>query len=271
MLHQIPALRRLVLPLLRRLNPGEIRIRHHWTRDRVVLDAFKHKSYWYRGKRREQATMLRFAELITPGDWVIEVGGHIGYVSLYLAQLAGASGEVSVFEPGPNNLSYLRRNAAARSTIEVLESAVADRIGPVRLYLENLTGQNNSLIEDCQIRQFNERTAFVVDVPSSSVEVPCTTLDAFVRERGGRRPSFIKIDVEGAELLVLRGMPDLLRSGPALMVEVTEDAPAVRLLLEAAGYQLFDEERVPFTPARKLRGNVFCLKTEDARRWTAVA
>jgi FkbM family methyltransferase len=266
-LHHIPALRRIVLPLMQRLNPGDIYIRHHWTRERFVLDAFKHKSYWYHGKRREQATMLLFAELVAPDDWVLEVGGHIGYVTLYLAQLTGPSGQVSVFEPGPNNLPYLRRNVAAQPQVEVLEQAVAERAGSVRFHLENLTGQNNSLLEHYRVREFNEKAGFVADRNAASIDVDCTTLDDFMRTHRRRRsaPSFIKIDVEGAELRVLQGMPELLRGGPALMVEVTENAPEVLELLGAAGYQPHSDQRVRIDSASKLRGNVFCLKAGDAR------
>jgi FkbM family methyltransferase len=267
-LHQIPALRRAVLPLLQRFNPGDIHIRHHWTGDRVVLDAFKHKAYWYRGKNREHGTMLLFAALVARGDTVIEVGGHIGYVSLYLAQLTGPSGHVTVFEPGPNNLPYLRRNAAHKPWIEVREQAVAERAGTARFYLENVSGQNNSLLEHCRVREHNEKHAFLgSDLTGSSagsiVDVSCTTLDELVQ--GTSAPSFIKIDVEGAELRVLQGMPELLRRGVALMVEVSEGAAEVRDLLTAASYQLFNERRERIETLRAVRGNIFCLRAEDPR------
>jgi len=264
-LHHIVGLRRILLPVLQRLSPGDIHLCHHWTGERFVLDAFKHKSYWYHGKRREQATMLLFADLIERGDRVIEIGGHIGYLSLYLAQLTGPAGRVTVFEPGPNNLPYLRRNVAAKPWVEVLEQAVTDRVGSARFHLENITGQNNSLLEDCRARQFNEATAFAGSTDTSTVDVTCTTLDDFVKENGCTQPSFIKIDVEGAELQVLQGMKCLLEAGPALMVEVTEHGALVMALLRAASYELFSDRRQRIGSARDMRGNVFCLKSGDRR------
>jgi FkbM family methyltransferase len=209
--------------------------------------------------------MQLFAELIGPGDTVVEVGGHIGYLTVYLAQLAGPMGRVHVFEPGTNNLPYVRRNTAGHPHVRVHEQAVSDRAGVAQFHLENNTGQNNSLLEQCRVRRFNEATAFVNGAAPSTVEVSCTTLDAFLQAAGGPRPAFVKIDVEGAELLVLRGMPELLRAGPALMVEVTENAEDVLAVLGAASYQLFNDRRQSIDSPRRMRGNVFCLRAGDPR------
>lgn len=48
--------------------------------------------------------MKTLAELARPGDTVVELGGHIGYLSVHLAKIVGDDGTVIVFEPGPNNL-----------------------------------------------------------------------------------------------------------------------------------------------------------------------
>ncbi len=111
-LHKLPLLRRLAIPLLRRVNLGDVTIKHHWTGDPLRLHSFKHKGYWYFGKRREWQNMQRFAELLGPGDRVIDVGGHIGYLSLYFSKLVGPSGHVYTLEPGANNLVYTRANLA---------------------------------------------------------------------------------------------------------------------------------------------------------------
>lgn len=77
----------------------------------------------------------------------------------------------------------------------------------------------------------------------SVVEVDCTTLDEFATKLTVPPPSFIKIDVEGAELAVLRGMQQTLRAeNVALMVEVTEQAAAVYELLTSAAGSVTTEE-----------------------------
>ena len=95
--------RRVALPLLAKFGNFDVTIKHHYTGDRLRLNAFKHKGYWYLGKDRERNVMSSFERLICKGDTVIEVGGHIGYVSLFFAKLAGDTGHVFVFEPGANN------------------------------------------------------------------------------------------------------------------------------------------------------------------------
>ncbi len=97
-----------ILPLLKFFNPGRVSIRHHYTGKKFSLDAFHHKGYWYHGKKREQATMELFGKLIKPNYTVIEIGGHIGYITNYFSHLV-PNGQVYVFEPGINNLPYLRK------------------------------------------------------------------------------------------------------------------------------------------------------------------
>jgi hypothetical protein len=61
-----------------------------------------------------------------------------------------------------------------------------------------------------------------------------------VAARQGLRPDLVKIDVEGHEFAVLRGMPGLLAEAPpVLLLEITRDHAAILALLQGAGYQLF--------------------------------
>lgn len=260
-------LRKIVIAAFRRFNPGDISIRHHYTGDRIRLHSFMHKGYWYYGKRRERETMELFARLVQPGDAVIEIGGHIGYISLYFAGLVGPSGQVTVFEPGPNNLPYIRANVGAKGNIRLIEKAVADFSGTASFYVENYTGQNNSLLSDYSRFQENLRNAGLQsDVQKSVVQVDCVTLDDFLSENGASVPSLIKIDVEGAELAVLQGMVQTLRSGNmTLMVEVTDKAPAVYDLLTSAGFKAFTEGCKPIRSSAELRENSFWVKNSDKR------
>jgi len=86
-LQNIEIFRRLFLPVLKRLSPGVITIKHHYTKDKMILDFFNHKGYWFYGKKREKGTMSLFADLISEGTTIVEAGGHIGYLSLYFSKL----------------------------------------------------------------------------------------------------------------------------------------------------------------------------------------
>ncbi len=255
--------RRLALKLFRKINPGDVTIRHHWTGGKFSLHSFKHKGYWWHGKKREHQTIQRFHRLVKPGDTVIEVGGHIGYFSVLYAQLVGAAGRVFVFEPGDNNLPYLRRNLAQHANAEIIEKAVSNQNGIVKFWLEDLSGQNNSMVENYHLLDGNIALAGLgSDVHKREVQVPSVTLDTFIVQMQTKNlsPQFIKIDVEGAELLVLQGAENLLaqRKIP-LMVEVTCDAAPIFAMMKEAHYRLFFEDGREVTSAASMVGNIFCL------------
>jgi FkbM family methyltransferase len=263
--------RRLALKALYWLNLGDITIRHHYTGGKFTLHSFKHRGYWFYGRRREQQTMRSFSRLIRPGDAVAEIGGHIGYITVYLASLVGEGGRVVVFEPGTNNLPYLRKNTCDLPGVTIVECAVADFDGETSFYLEDLSGQNNTMLESYRTFDSNVAQSGIANVARVCVKIPCTTLDHYLARASGPKPSFIKIDVEGAELLVLRGMSELLdEPDVALMVEVTENVKQVSALLENKGYHFFTEDGEPCQGVRGRKPvggapNVFCLKPSDPR------
>lgn len=260
-LDQVRILRRLALSVLRRLGNFDITIGHHHTGDRISLNAYRHKGYWYHGARREAASLARCRGLVRPEATVIEVGGHIGYVSVFLARCARA-GRVYVFEPGRNNLPYLRRNTTNLRNVEVVEMAAADVNALLPFYLDPLTGQNNSLLGDYWMFAANKAAQYRPDASYSPDVITAVRLDDFSRERH-LHPSFLKIDVEGAELAVLRGMPRLLENErPTLMVEVTEHPELVGELLERLGYECSNPLGHLFRKGDRLRGNVFCTPRE---------
>jgi FkbM family methyltransferase len=252
-------LRRALLPVFAIANPGDVTIRHHYTGDPVRLHSFKHKGYWWHGARREMATMALFAELIRTGDVVLDVGSHIGYIALYFARLVGPQGRVFAFEPGPNNLPYIRRNVGSSANVTIVEKALSTRSGTEPLYVESLTGQNNSMLRNFEGLRANERVALKADVHEVVVEV--TTLDDFARSRDVR-PAFVKIDVEGFESEVLEGARETLAATlPRLMVEVQRHHDRVFALLSELGYAMFREDRVRIDRPDGMHLNTFCLHT----------
>ena len=255
--------RRLALKVFRFFNPGDISIKHHWTGDTFRLHSFKHKGYWWHGKRREYDTILRFHNLIKAGDTVVEVGGHIGYFAVLYTKLIETNGQLFVFEPGENNLPYLQRNLSGKTNAQVIEKAVSNEEGEVTFWLEDLSGQNNSIIEDYHLLDGNIALSGLGDsVIKRAVHVPCTTLDHFAAELAaqGKTIDFIKIDVEGAELLVLQGASALLQTKQtALMVEVTREYQAILDLMKAANYHVYFADGSPVTSPDNMEGNIFCL------------
>lgn len=264
MLYQNAALRKLVLPLMRRFN-FDFTTDHHWLPGaRIHLNFFQHKGYWYHGRSRERETMDAFRRLIPSGATVIEVGGHIGYISMYFASLTGPKGQVFVFEPGGNNQKYLQSNIAELPNVEWIDRAASDKTGTVSFYCDNLTGQNNSLVADFEVAEKNASLTGIA-LERAEVKVEATTLDAFCAERG-IAPDFVKIDVEGAELLVVRGMKSVLRSArPRLMVEKNDEKDdALGQELAAEGYVFLSPDLQLSADGHMHLGNNFCIHSGDS-------
>ena len=264
-LTQSPWLRHVALAILAKVGQHDATISHHWVPNRRIhLHRFRHKGYWFYGRSREEQVMRAFARLIVHGDTVIELGGHIGYISLYLANLVGRDGHVYVFEPSPENLAYTRRNVAEDSAITLVEQAASDSAGTATFFVEGLTGQNSTLVEDYSLFKENRERAFS-DENYRKIEVPTTTVDEFV-SANGLKPNFMKIDVEGAEVACLRGgVETLKRFRPRLMVEVTRRREEVFALMTELGYRIYDAAFDPIDLSGKPRDpNLFFIHCDDA-------
>ncbi|HEV8238161.1 MAG TPA: FkbM family methyltransferase [Thermoanaerobaculia bacterium] len=209
---------------------------------RVLVTPDASLRFWLPGLYRRDAMFVdRCRELLRPGDAVWDVGADVGLFAYAAAWFSGAQGEVLALEPDPWLAALLRRSAgalpAAFAPIEVSELAVADRSGPSSFAVASRGRATSHLSEVAGSTQSGGSRG--------TITVQATTLDRLLAKR--RAPRLVKIDVEGAELLCLRGAADLLCDArPVLLCEV--DAPnrqAIGELLAAAGYQLFDAEAAP--------------------------
>ncbi|MBS1741641.1 MAG: FkbM family methyltransferase [Bacteroidetes bacterium] len=260
-LYQNKKLRKIIIPLLKKLNLGNIHIKHHYTGSKFKIDAFIHKGYWYHGKNREKTQMDIFKTIIKEGDTVIELGAHIGYISLYYSKLAGPNGKLFVFEPGANNLPYTRFNLGHSKikNIELIEKAVSDENGTATFYLENITGQSNSLVKDYRVTKKIQSKTFT-ELQKNAVEVETIRLDDFVQQRNIKKVDFIKIDIEGAEYLAIKGMQHILdEMKPTMMIEVTENHEALFNMLKQKGYVIIDEFSKIVNDLPSFYGNLFCV------------
>jgi FkbM family methyltransferase len=154
----------------------------------------------------EPAVHLFLTERAKPGSVVFDVGAHVGVLTIALAQRVGETGHVYAFEPAPATAAVLRRHVAMNKLddrVTVIEAVVSEVEGRLDLHVygESMAA---SLSRDAI-----ELSPEVFEEPPEAISVVSTTLDA-VAVREGRRPTLVKIDVEGAELRVLRGMRTLL-------------------------------------------------------------
>jgi FkbM family methyltransferase len=153
---------------------------------------------------------------LNAGETAIDCGANIGMFSSVMARAVGSNGSVHAFEPDPTIASDLRRVLEVNNFTwtRVNQLALSDTTGTAafKRVLETDVRRESSHLDVT-----GESTD---ELNTESILVNLTTLDLYVRENN-LRPKLIKIDVEGAEMLVLKGATDVLTSfKPLLVIEI---------------------------------------------------
>lgn len=178
---------------------------------------------------------VEFAEALsgaTPtGAVCFDIGGWHGYFGGVMARSGAA--RVYVFEPLPENCERIRRLIALNPELDIrlVEAAVADRPGTT-VFEIMAQGSMGKLSESSFDRE---------NRGSRQIDVRVVALDELVADGRVEAPALMKVDVEGAEALVLRGAREVLRTHrPTLFIEVhsPELAQECRALLEATDYSV---------------------------------
>ena len=183
-----------------------------------------------------------------------DIGANLGYHTLIMARQA-SQGLVFAFEPLPEVGVILERNVVANqiSNVELVKKAVTSTSGSV------------SLVRNISIDQAVIRWAGDGDPMHQTFICESISVDDFVKA-GNPAPTFIKIDVEGAEIEVLSGAADtLLHFRPLVMCEIHgTNAARVYQILHASGYRLFSVgesitliDSVATMPTNMYEGHVF--------------
>jgi len=155
----------------------------------------------------EPESTRRFWDRLGPGMIVVDGGANMGGYSLLASARVGESGRVFSFEPAPENAARLRGFVAKCGNVEVVERAIGGSVGVAQLHLDTFHAGHSLTI---------------VRGDAGTIEVPVTTMDAFVAEKRLPGIDVLKLDVEGAELDALRGATALLSGArrPTILCEV---------------------------------------------------
>jgi FkbM family methyltransferase len=151
--------------------------------------------------------------ILKPGDVFLDIGANVGFFTLQAAKTVGRGGKVYAFEPAPKAREALGRNLQLNGITNVTAFAVglSDGAGRASLFLD---AKNNSGASALHRSPHS----------GEAVEVELDSYDRFANQNGLPMPALVKIDVEGAEVKVLRGMQALLSrpDRPPVILEVSE-------------------------------------------------
>ena len=216
----------------------------------VRLEVEPHLSFLLNPLDVVPATILRAGEWqpevwrsiepsLPEGSVFLDVGAHIGYFSMKAAAKVGNAGRVLAFEPNPDTLKLLYDNVAANDARNVTVEPIActDKAQTLTFYA--------AAIENTGMSSLARKNAQVDGAAPKAFTVQGRPIDDVVRELNLTRVDAIKVDVEGAEVLVLRGSVETLkRFHPKLVIEEIPDELAsfqtsmsdLATLLQEAGY-----------------------------------
>jgi FkbM family methyltransferase len=194
------------------------------------------KLWWPNLELADKCLFAWASECIKKDDVVWDVGANVGLFSFAAASLAGPNGHVVAIEADIWLAQLLRRSAQRRSSqraaVEVLPAAIGASVDIAKFNIAARSRAANYL--DCA--EGSTQAGGVRETQS----VMAVTLDWLLERRQG--PNVLKIDVEGAEDLVLKGATRLLSDArPTILCEVRDTkAQIVSDILHSFGYKLFD-------------------------------
>ncbi len=184
--------------------------------------------------RYEPASLRLWQHLAVPARVVFDIGAYTGVYALTAARAAPMA-QILAVEPVAANLARLEKNIEANGCdgVRAVHAAVLDRPGDVVL---RQTAAKEFLTSGASILRHQPSESHIEET------VPGITGKSLLDLVGGTAVDLVKIDVEGAEALVLTGMPDLLeRCGPDLLIECLDDESAgkVDAILRPLGYRFY--------------------------------
>jgi len=163
---------------------------------RVLYFLYKHLS-----DRDKIGLITRHAK---PGMFALDIGANIGFYTILLSRSVGKNGTVYAFEPEENNFNHLKRLTIKLTNLKLVKAACGEKSGMSYLHKSEDLNVDHHLYENTEVRE--------------KVGVRMVSVDEYLKnERGGI--GFVKIDVQGYDCFVLKGMKETLgRSDNAIII-----------------------------------------------------
>lgn len=202
-----------------------------WYRDRgEPIEYGSHKLRYLSGTRpvrlkyvdspdvmvRNDATQMKFfLESVKPGDFVLDIGGHVGQYAVFFGALVSDTGRVISFEPDPKARETLLANLRLNN--------LSDRVTVEAVALFDSEGEHTFFSKDADSMSSLARSGLGENAFTSGVSeysVSTARLDDYLTQKNLGNPQWLKLDTEGAEINILRGSPDVLKSDATIVCEL---------------------------------------------------
>jgi len=151
-------------------------------------------------------------KIIKNDDVIFDIGANIGYYVLIESSLIGNKGKIFAIEPEPNNFKNLKKNVQLnkRKNIEFFNVAVADKEGFMDLNISSYSNMHT-------LYHNKKSKEFVHNKIIGKKKVKVTTLDSICKKYGVR-PNFVRMDVQGGEFNIIKGMKNVLKQKNPLKI-----------------------------------------------------
>ena len=180
----------------------------------ISIEAWRQRREFSQYAYRD-AESAHLSLFVNKGDVCLDVGANLGTYAFYLANIVGETGQVFAFEPHPDTYAGLAANMtkAGLTNVQPYNVGMSDQEGTAELFVPQRVGlpsHGRAHLHSPQAQEAGER-----------IEVQLTTVDAFCTQHKLARVDFIKMDIEGAELLALRGAVETIGAyRPKLLLEI---------------------------------------------------
>lgn len=189
-------------------------------------------------RKFEDQILYVFQKLLNPDSIVLDIGANIGLYSLIAAQKVKGENHIYAFEPAPKAYQNLLKNISLNKAFHITahNCCIADFEGEITL---------NICVDDA----YNSIGTSPILQIQEQVNTPVITIDAFVEKYSLPKVDIIKIDTEGAEMLVFEGARKTLENfSPIIFFEINQkvlqgfdySSKDLLIFLETYGYQIFD-------------------------------
>lgn len=209
------------------------------------------------GRPQEPKTARMVRRLLKAGQTMVDIGAHVGWLSLIAARAVGPTGRVVAVDPQPYNCNKVLINAAANGFNHILTvcAAAADVSGSLTLSNQTATDKARLTLAGDGVNDNGQR--FIVPTFSVPDLMAATDIDHI---------HLLKVDVEGYELPVFRGAESVLNRVDAIIFEALQEEDvssrdAIVRLLQSHGFSLFTMDgEAAIGPAQVPENNILATR-----------